>query len=153
MASNHGYRARLVRNGAEIAQVRDISGPGIKQDAIDVTTRDDGGSDQFLGGLRDGGLVQFDLIYDPGLAGHQSFQAAIASGAVDAMQLHLTAGDRPEGSRFAARTTKFDPKAPLRDALAADVTYQLTGAPVPFFYLVDHAGNNLVASANTYLIA
>lgn len=153
MAKNSGYGAQLIRNGAEIAQVRDISGPGIKQNAIDVTTREDGGADKFLGGLKDGGPVTFDLIYDPGLAGHQAIPAAFAAGTVASMQLRLTDSEPPEGYRFAAHPTGFAPKAPMRGAQTADVTYQVTGAPVPFTYFVDHAGNNLVTHAGAYLIA
>lgn len=152
MAVDAGYEAQLVRNGAEIAQVRDIGGPGMKQDAIDVTTREDGGNDQFLGGLKEGGQVTFDLVYDPGLAGHQAIPAAFAAGTVAAMQLRLNDAETPEGYRFSAFPTGFAPKAPLRDALTADVTYQVTGAPVPFVYLVDHLGNSLVTAAGSYLI-
>lgn len=153
MAKNSGYGAQLIRNGAEIAQVRDIAGPGMKQDAIDVTTREDGGQDQFLGGLRDGGQVTFDLAYDSGLAGHQAIPAAFAAGTVAAMQLRLTDAETPEGYRFDAHPTAFAPKTPMRGAQTADVTYQVTGAPVPFAYFVDHAGNYLVTHANSYLIA
>lgn len=153
MAGYPGYGALLVRNGVEIAQVRDITGPSLKQDAIDVGTRDDASQGQSLGGLRDGGDVSFDLSYDPILAGHQAIPAAFDSGEIDQMQLHVMGEERPNGVRFSALITKFEPKAPLRDALTALATYRLSGEVVPIVYLVDHMGNYLVAHNGSYLIA
>lgn len=154
MSAIDGYSVRLVRNGVAVAQVRDVRGPALKQDAIDVTTRDDAGDDQFIGGLREGGEVTFDLIYDPDQATHAAFPAAIAAGTVAMIEVQTTALDtlKPGGLRAFGVAIGFEPGAPMRDALTADVTYRLTSTPAGIDYLVNHAGDNLVTSAGKYLI-
>ncbi len=155
MTARDGYSVRLVRNGAAVAQVRDVGGPALKQEAIDVTTRDDARQDQFLGGMREGGEVTFDVIYDPDEATHAAIRAATAAGSVAMIEMQNTALDTatPGGLRAFGVATGFEPKAPMRDALTADVTYMLTARPAQIDYFVDHAGNNLVTAAGKYWIA
>ena len=40
MSEYFGYDCMLQINGADIVQVRDIEGPGLKMDTVEVTTRD-----------------------------------------------------------------------------------------------------------------
>lgn len=155
MSEYNGYDVRLLWAGAAVGQVRDVKGPGTEQDAIDVTTRDDAGADQFVGGLRDGGEVAFDVIYDPGLASQTVLRAALEAGTLAMVELHATEIEtaRPGGMRGFGRVTEFEPGAPMRDALIADVTIQWSGVPAQIDYLVDHVGNFLVTAAGKYLIA
>lgn len=49
-----------------VAQVRDIAGPNQSSDVIETTSRDNANLYKtYLAGLRDGGEVTFDLVYDP----------------------------------------------------------------------------------------
>jgi hypothetical protein len=50
----------------ELAQVKDISGPSMSRDTIDVTNHQSpSGFAEFLAGLADGGEVTFTIEYDP----------------------------------------------------------------------------------------
>lgn len=49
-----------------LAQVRNISGPSMSVDTIDVTTHDStNAAREFIAGLIDGGTVDLDLVFDP----------------------------------------------------------------------------------------
>ena len=53
-------------NWLDIAGVRDISGPGLSADTIDVTTHDSPGAvREFIKSLIDAGEISFDLAWDP----------------------------------------------------------------------------------------
>lgn len=114
-----------------IAGVRDISGPSMAQDTIDVSSRDNIWK-EFVGGQVDGGEITFDIVYDPDTTTHS---AASAGGAV----LLLTSGTKgtyklsfsdttPATASFSAFVTKFTPKTPFNGMQSADVTLKLTGA-------------------------
>lgn len=154
MSEYGGYEVRLMWNGVAVGQVRDVGGPATQQEAIDVTTRDDAGSDQYIGGLLAGGEVAFDLVYDPGLDTQTVLRTALDAGSVGMGELHTgnQATDTPDGQRYFALVAGFEPSAPMRNALAADVMLALTSTPAPIIYLVDHAGNYLVTAAGKYLI-
>lgn len=137
MAKYAGYDVALkVKSGGSyvtIAQVRDISGPALKQDAVEVTHRDGSKWREFVGGLRDGGEVTFDVVYDP----DQTTQAAGSAPGLAYMLANGTLGDfqlafpdtTPTTCQFYALVTAFSPKAPMADALTADATLKLSGAP------------------------
>jgi hypothetical protein len=154
MSEYSGSLPILRWNGdTEIGQVRDINGPALQQANVDVTVRGD--ADQvYLGGLRDGGEVTFDLIYDPNLATQTILRTALEAGTINMLEFALlrTSTVNPPGFRFFALVTAFTPKAPLADALAADVTFQLTKTVSGLLYLVDETGEYLVDETTQYLI-
>lgn len=155
MSKYSGYDAKFSWEGVVVGQVRDVGGPAFKQDAIDVTTRDDADVDQFVGGLRDGGDLSFDVIYDPDMASQTALRTALETGARGMGEVYMTNIDtpRPGGLRFFGRVTGFQPNAPMRDALTADVGVKLTHQPAQIDYLVDHAGNSILTAAGKYVIA
>jgi predicted secreted protein len=115
-----------------IAQVRDIKGPGMTSKPIDVSTRDSPGKFmEFIAGMRDGGEVTFDLVFDPDLASHSlsvagGLGSAFTLGTVDVYT--ITFSDVvPTVATFSALVIKYEPKAPYNDALTADVTLKVTG--------------------------
>lgn len=137
MAKYSGYDVLLkVKQGASyvaVAQIRDLSGPAIKQDTNEVTHRDGNKWREFVGGLRDGGEVSFDIVYDPDLASH----GASATPGLAYMAMNGTVGDFqitwPDANpaqtcTFNALVTSFQPNAPMGDALTADVTLKITGS-------------------------
>ena len=134
MPKYSGYDAQLgVDDGAggytTVAQVRDISGPGLGTDTIETSDRDGSGWKEFLGGLADGGEVTFDVLYDPTGATHNATTGLVgmlASKAVKSWQLALPGS---VNWTFDGLVTGFDPKAPLNDALTADVTIKVSGQP------------------------
>lgn len=155
MAGYSGYDSRLVWGGTAVGQVRDVRGPGMAQEPINTTTRDDGEIDTFAGGLRNGGEATFDVVYDPQDATQTVLRTAYETGAFAMIELQTTetGTQRPSGLRFFGTVTGFEPRAPMRDVLTADVTVQVSGAAAGIDYLVDHAGNFLVDHSGRYLIA
>lgn len=155
MAKYSGYDAKLAWQGVVVGQVRDVGGPALQQEAIDVTTRDDLDQDQYVGGLRDGGDLSFDVIYDPALASQTALRTALENGTRGMGELYTTAigTAQPGGLRFFGKVTGFQPNAPMRDALTADVSIKLSHRPAQIDYLVDHAGNPIVTAAGKYVIA
>lgn len=116
---------------ATIAEVRDISGPGLSLNAIDVTAHTPEGWHEFIGGLLDGGEVTFDINWVPSDATHDVTTGLVANmlaRSVDNYQLVL-----PDAAnttwRFAALVTGFEPSEPVDDALTASVTLRITGQP------------------------
>ena len=69
MSSYAAFGASLVYDPAStdltVAQITNISGPGISTDAIDVTTHQSASAHrEFLAGLVDGGEVTFEMVFD-----------------------------------------------------------------------------------------
>ena len=138
MAEYFGYDVLLkIYNGSTyttVAQVRDVEGPGLKLDTVEVTTRDTSKWRKRIAGLKDGGTVTFEIVYDPDLATHG---AAIGSGTN--VPYYLLEGtsrlfqivlpdSTPTTIAFTAFVTSFKPKAPMEGALMADVELQITSA-------------------------
>ena len=115
----------------DVGQVRDISGPSMTQDAVEVTARDTNKWRAFTPGLRDGGEVTFDLIYDPDLTSHSATNAT--TGLVNflltgtAKTFRLIMSDTNFFS-FSGIVTAFTPESPLEDAMTASCTIKVTGA-------------------------
>ena len=115
----------------DVGQVRDISGPSMTQDAVEVTARDTHKWRAFTPGLRDGGEVTFDLIYDPDLPSHSATNTT--TGLVNflltgtAKTFRLIMSDTNYFS-FSGIVTAFTPESPLEDAMTASCTIKVTGA-------------------------
>lgn len=144
--------AALSWNSVVIAQVRDISGPAMVEDAVDVTTREDS-SRVYTAGLRDGGELTFDVIYDSALATHSTLLSFLLAGSVGVAELQtVDVANLYDGFRFLAMVSAMTPEMPLEDALGASITLRAVSPPVPIIYLVDEDGNYLVDQIGTYLI-
>lgn len=138
MAKYTAYETVLQVNTASttyvaIAQVRDISGPSMTQDAVETTARDTSKWRTFTPGLRDGGEVTFDLIYDPDLATHSATNTTsglvyfLLNGSAKNFRLVMSqsGGDYFE---FSGIVTAFTPETPLEDVMTASCTIKVTGA-------------------------
>lgn len=144
--------AALSWNSVVIAQVRDISGPAIVEDAVDVTTRENS-SRVYTAGLRDGGELTFDVIYDSALATHSTLLNALLNGSVGSAELQtVDIANLYDGFRFQAMVSAITPEMPLEDALGASITLRAVSQPKPIVYLVDHVGDYLVDESGAYLI-
>ena len=138
MAKYSGYDVLLkVNQGGSyvaMAQVRDLGGPSLKQDTVETTHRDGNKWREFAGGLKDGGEVTFDVVYDPALDSHKAgaapgFVHMLNNGTVGDFQL-VWPTTPAQTCTFFALVTAVNPNAPMGDALTADVTLKITGAPV-----------------------
>jgi hypothetical protein len=144
--------AALSWNSVVIAQVRDISGPAMVEDAVDITTRENS-SRVYTAGLRDGGELTFDVIYDSALATHSTLLSFLLAGSVGVAELQtVDVANLYDGFRFLAMVSAMTPEMPLEDALGASITLRAVSQPVPIIYLVDEGGNYLVDENGTYLI-
>ena len=135
MAKYHGFDVKLARSDGlggwtTIAQVRDITGPGLELNTIDATDRDSSNKwMEFVSGLKDGGEVSFDIAYDPSNATHGATSGLLdmlEQGTSDSFQVQFPGG---VSWTFTAFVTGFEPSAPLDDLLTASVTMKLTGQP------------------------
>ena len=115
----------------EIAQISNISGPGLSVDMIEVTTHDSTNAweDVVAGILRTGELT-LDIVYDPAGATH----AAAAGGLIYRLEnrqytwFDLTFFTTYNWT-FSGYITGFTPGAPVEGALTAAVTLKITGPP------------------------
>lgn len=118
-----------------IANIADISGPGLSRETIDVTAHDSpNGYRQHVGGLKDGGEVSFDVNYDPLV--HDTLVADLdltASGGAKNWKVTFpkSTGQTTAGNTwtFAAIMTAFEASAPIGDKLSATVTLKISGKP------------------------
>ena len=127
-----GQGATLKIGAVAIVAVRDISGPGWKTNAIDVSTRDSLAR-KFLPGMYDAGEITFDIVYDPDTATHAATASGLvalqAAGTVSSYVLTLM-DTSPTIITFSGFVTKFDLKTPMDGAMTADVTVKISGIPV-----------------------
>lgn len=115
-----------------IAEVTDISGPGLSLDANEVTSHSSSSHyRERIGGLLDGGSVRFSINYVPTAGTHDATTGLIRdmkNRTVRNFQLVFTDGGGTTWT-FAALVTSFEPSEPIDDALTADVELMLTGVP------------------------
>lgn len=118
-----------------IAEVLSIAGPSLSRDVIDVTTMDSPGEwREFIAGLKDGGEITFDVIYDPvdptiePGAGLLS-EFALASGSA-ATNYQLVFPDPGATTwTFPAILTGFETNEVIDDKVTASVTLKISGEP------------------------
>lgn len=132
MAVNDGFGVVLKRhNGSiyvQVAQLRDVTGPSMKKDRVDVTTKDSTARwREFLSTLRNGGDVTFEIEYDPAAATHATLIDDFESDTTT--QYQIAFGDAgTTAASFVGTVTGFEPTGPMEGALTANVTISITGA-------------------------
>ena len=111
---------------AAIANVTDITPPGIERETYDVTAHDSlEGWREFIGGLKDGGEVEIEVNYDP-----REHDTLISDFADALPRNYKVVWPGTLGSwAFAAILTNFEPEAPHDDKLAASLTFKVSGKP------------------------
>ncbi|WP_200302226.1 phage tail tube protein [Streptomyces adelaidensis] len=109
-----------------LANVTDITPPGIERETYDVTAHDSPDAwREFTGGLKDGGEVELDINYDP-----REHDGLIADFADSAPRNYKIVWPGTLGNwAFAAILTNFEPEAPHDDKLAASLTLKVSGKP------------------------
>lgn len=114
---------------ATIAQVTNITGPGLSADVVDVTAHDSpSGFREFVATLVDSGEVSFELVFDPDHATHIALRTDETSRLLRNFQLIFPDATNTQWD-FAAFVTNFEPSAPVDGALTASLTVKLTGVP------------------------
>jgi predicted secreted protein len=109
-----------------IAEVTNISGPGMTRDLIEVTNLDStGGYREFIAGFRDGGTVVLSMNYTR--AGLDAFFADFESDEVQNYEIILP--DTDETSiEFEGLVQEFPLTIPTDSQITMEVTIKVTGA-------------------------
>ena len=120
-----GVGAILTRDSVAIAEIRNITGPGMTRDFIDVTNLDStGGYREFIGGFRDGGELTFSMNFTIG--GYAYLLADYESDTAQSYELILPdAGTTTFG--FSGFVTNLPLNISPDDAMTVDVTIKITG--------------------------
>lgn len=123
----------LKRNGVTIAEVNDISGPGLSREDIEVTHQQSPGRwAEFIKGVLNAGEVSFDVNmiptdttqnYAAGMLGDFASHTAIDTWSIVFPNAGATTWS------FPGFITKYEPKAPVKDKLGASVTIKVSGQP------------------------
>lgn len=133
MAKYAAYGTLLKRAGTTIAQVQNISGPGLALDTEDVTTHDSAGAwEEVVGTILRSGEISLDLVYDPNAATHKYAAGGLLSDLVLRTAVSYTLVFPSTATvtwTFTAFVTGFEPSAPHDGALTATATLKLTGQP------------------------
>lgn len=102
---------------------------------IDITSKDNNGYDEFIGGLKSG-EIQVEFIMDLSVAADDatkvnyiSVSGYEASRAVKTYKAKLDDGLKTLSITFNALITKFDTSAPLEDKITVSCTFKRSGAP------------------------
>jgi hypothetical protein len=121
------FGTALEMDGTEIANVKNISGPGLTLDTEDVTTHDQSTAwEEAVGTILRSGEVTLDIVYDPADATHVALITEMEAKTTAAFDLKFPGGTMWE---FDAFVTGFEPDAPVDGALAASVTIKIDGEP------------------------
>jgi len=112
---------------SDVAQVRSIEGPGMKQEAVDLSHHGSAAR-EYGAGLVDSGEVSLVLLFDPGDGTHDANSGLIADltvGGTGRYQIEF-----PDGSTatFTALVTECAPSAPHDGALTANVSLKVSGS-------------------------
>lgn len=127
-----GDGATPTENFTTIAEVRDISGPALALNTVEVTHHGSPGHfAEFVGTTLSGGEVTFTINFLPTHPTHNAATGLLAdmlSRTVRNFQLVFPDPGATTWS-FSALVTAFTPAEPVQDALTASVTLQITGEP------------------------
>jgi predicted secreted protein len=139
MAKMSAFKTKIAWDSAggssftEIAQVRAITPPSISRSEIDVTTHDSpNGWMEYIKGLKDGGEISFEIIFDPSLGTHDAI-TGLLSDFNDDTSIANWRIIFPDTANTTWTTlgflTGFEADAPTDDALTASITIKVTGQP------------------------
>ena len=133
MAKYAAFGCALKRGATAIANVTNISGPGLSLDTEDVTSHDStGGWEEVVGTILRSGEITLDIVYDPDNATHKYAAGGLIHDLVSrtAQTYNLYFSDStPATWAFSALVTGFNPGMPVGGALTASVSMKLTGQP------------------------
>jgi hypothetical protein len=133
MTKNIGYKSILAvtttTGAAEIAQIRNISGPGVSANDVDTTTLDSSTNYRtFACGLLDPGEVSMQLVYDPAAITHRRLALYMGTKAAKTFTVYhgSSTGD---SDAFIAYVKGMSREIPLDDLITCDVTLKVSGVP------------------------
>ena len=115
---------------ATIGGVRDITGPGLSTETIDVTSHDSANATrEFVASLKDGGEVTFDVVFDPDNTTHQNLRTDWQNRTVRNFQMVLPDAAPATTWSFSGIVTSYSQNAPVAGELSISVTIKVSGQP------------------------
>lgn len=126
------FKTEIASVYTTVAQVRDINGPNMARDTVEVSSRDSTGqAKEYLAGMLDEGEVTFDLVYDPDAQTHSASASGglitlMRAGALNNFRVSF-ADTTATTATFSGLVTGFQPTAPLNGAQTASVTIKISG--------------------------
>jgi predicted secreted protein len=122
-------------NGAftTVAEVKDIVGPAVSVDVIDVTNQDSpGGYEEIIPTIRRPGEVDFDVHFNPASGTHDGITGLLylANNKVKRGWRILLNDPGNHYWHFLGFVTGFQTKAPVAGVLTATTKIKITGQPV-----------------------
>lgn len=131
MAKYSAFGTKLLRGAVEVAQITNISGPGISLDTADVTEHDGDGWEEVIPTILRSGEVSLELAYDPNHATHKNATGGLMNDLVSriATTYSIVFPTTPAVTwSFTGLVVGFEPSMPVDGALTANVTIKPTGA-------------------------
>lgn len=133
MAKYSAFGTELKRGATSIAQISNISGPGLSLDVEDVTSHDSTGAwEEVVATILRSGEVSFDIVFDPAAATHKYAAGGLTHDMVArvAQTYSIVFTDTAATTwSFSAFVVGFEPSMPHDGALTASVKMKITGAP------------------------
>ena len=116
-----------------VAQIRDLNGPAAQSDQIEVSHRDDIWR-RYVSGMKDGGEVAFDVIFDPDHASHDptlttSMWGWLDDGVRKSFRITFPGDDGDTTTAtFLAFVSNFEIASPMEAGLGANLTLKISGS-------------------------
>ncbi len=115
-------------NWVEIAEIKQITGPGKTRTTIDVTSLDStGGYNEFIGGFRDGGTVVLAMIFRRDT--YEIMDGDFESNVLRNYEIYLP-DDEFTSIEFEGLVTELPLEIAPDDAITTNVTIKVSGQPV-----------------------
>ena len=115
-------------NWVEIAEIKQITGPGKTRTTIDVTSLDStGGYNAFIGGFRDGGTVVLAMIFRRDT--YEIMDDDFESNDLQNYEIYLP-DDEFTSIEFEGLVTELPLEIAPDDAITTNVTIKVSGQPV-----------------------
>ena len=136
------FQRKVLGVWEDIASLLSISGPSSTRDTVDSTTLgDEDGFRDFIAGLKDGGTMNFDLLFNKG-----QYTGLIDDFDTDTPATYqiFFAGAQAGAIQFEGLITDFPMSIPLDDKVSISVTIKVTGGitiPDNGPYLIEYDAN------------
>jgi predicted secreted protein len=116
-------------NGTNIAEMKDLSGPGLEPSEIEVTNHGSGGYEETISGIKKWKPVKFEVNFVPSDASHLALLNALKADTVGAVVINWPDGQGGVSGSWggSGRVMSFMPKGPVDKALTADLEIKPTG--------------------------
>lgn len=129
MAKTFGYRSILASSTGEVAQIRNITGPGATFADVDTTTMDSSTNYRtFIAGLGDAGEVTFSVVYDPTAASHKVLARA-AQNRTNKVWTVYHGSSTGDTDVFTAYVKGISRTIPMDDVITCDITMHPIAGP------------------------